>query len=165
MPTSTELRKYAKSFGFIDKMSALGFELGSSGFWFYRLREGYIDYVGFWISSSKNWVTIPVTCLKYDLVSHCDMDKFPKGFEKGMPFYSSTFINEEHGVEIGAEAWKIKNIVDIEASLEVLYGLVELSADVWLKNIDSNQKLYDSYCGRFKDSEKSKEIRELLGLN
>jgi hypothetical protein len=164
MPTLSELRKIAKSNGFIEKMSELGFEIGSSGLWLYRVRSDYIDYLSFSLNSSKNFVTVPVICLKASIIDHCDMSEFPKGFNNGIPFYSSTYINEEYGVEIGGEAWCVETQEDVDRTFSELLCLVQSSADIWFQNINTDQKFYDSFTINFKGSETAERIKARLNL-
>ena len=162
MASVIDIRKKAEKILFINKLQNLGFDIGKDGFWFYRLRDGYIDYIGFHLKSSRSYMAVPVTCLKCSIISHCDMKEFPVGFEKEMPFYSSTYINEEYGVEIGSDPWKIETESDIEESLNNIYELIESSADKWFREIDSDVKLYNSFTINFRKSDKAKELKKIL---
>jgi hypothetical protein len=95
-------------------------------------------------------------------MEHSDMSKFPKGFEKEMPFYSSTYINEEYGVEIGGDPWKVEKESDVENTFIELFKLIDSSADSWLKGIDTDSKLYDSFTINFKESDKAKRLKKIL---
>lgn len=162
MTTLTELRKYAKSTGFESEMQEYNFIMGPSGLWFYRLRGDYIDFFEFWISSSKNWVTVPVTCLKKSIISHCDMSVFPKGFNVGIPIYTDSYINEEYGVEIGGEAWKIKTEQDIKNTFSEITNLFEKSVNKYFNNINTDTKLYDSLSLNIKESKLGQEFEVKL---
>ena len=106
MPTLIKLKKKVRKLGFIDEMEKLGFFLGPDDFWFYRRRGDYLDVICFWDSSSRNWLTVPILCLKFDLIDHCDMSMFPEGFILKMPLFTDGFINEE-GVEIEQAAAEV----------------------------------------------------------
>ena len=161
MTTTAELKKHAKDIGFVEKMEMLGFKLGPDSFWFYRKRDGFIDYISFWVKSSGVFMGVPVICLKEELVKHCDMNKFPKGFNVDIPFYSSTYLNEECGVEIGHDPWRIKTPQEIKESLDELYQLVVSSAVPWFKHINSNEKLWESFTLNFREKTSTSEVINL----
>ena len=93
MTRGSSLRKIVEASGFASQMRELEFELGPSHVWFYRLRGDFIDWFGFWPKSSGRWADVPVVCLKYDLVSHCDMSTFPRGFQNGIPVWTGAFTH------------------------------------------------------------------------
>lgn len=161
MTTISRLKNKSLDLGFTKIIEDLGFTLSPNGFWFYRKRGEYVDFIGFWISSSENWMDVPVICLKYDLIDHCDKGEFPKGLDKDIPFYSSTFINEEYGVEIGSDSWKIKEESDVEESLSELRDLMG-NAMNWFENINTDEKLYMSFTENFRESVKADELKKIL---
>ena len=165
MPKLSKLKEYSNRLGFTDKMSKLGFNQGPDSLWYYRIRGDYIDVFLFWLKSSESWVTIPVTCLKYNLIDHCDMSKFPMGFSSRVPIFTDSYINEEYGVEIGSDPWKIKEEKDIKNMFEELYDLVVNGVDDWFKSINTDKKLYDSFSLNMKESEAGKKYKKKLFPN
>lgn len=165
MSSIKNLSEAAKAIGFVDKMKTLGFELGPTGFWFYRRREKFIDFIDFWIKSSGNHMTVPVSCLKFEILENYDENQFPKDFQAHAPIYSDAFINEEFGVEIGGDPWRIKTADDIVESLNEIFAMVIDSADSWFKNIDSDKKLYESFSIRMQETEKGEMLRKLLAVS
>jgi len=145
-------------------MERLGFKLGPNSFWFYRERGGFIDYLDFWMKSSGCYVTIPVMCLKTSLIMHCDMENFPKNFNKGIPFYSSTFINEDYGVEIGGDPWDVSTESDIENMLNESLELLSDSGEKWWKAINNDTDFYESFTINFKESNNADIIKEKLDI-
>ena len=101
MTRLVDLRNQGIENNFVLNMLSYDFVLGPTGFWFFRLRGDYIDYFDFWIKSSGDFTTIPVTCLKRSLIDHCDMKKFPKSFDRNIPIWGDSFINK-NGIEIGS---------------------------------------------------------------
>jgi len=162
MTTVAQLKKYGEELGFTEQMASLGFKLGPNKFWFYRERGDFIDYLDFWIKSSGCFLTIPVMCLKKDLVTHCDLEHFPKRFDKDIPFYSSTFVNEEYGVEIGSDPWKVESKKDIENTFSEAIELIRSSAEAWWKGIVDNQSFYDSFTINFQESVEADRLKKLL---
>jgi hypothetical protein len=158
MATNKELRKYAEEFELIEELKDLGFLLSPSALWFYRKRDGFIDYIGFEVKSSGAFMSIPVICLKEQFVDHCDMSKFPRGFTKGIPFYSSTYLNRKYGVEIGHNPWKISSVEQIKTTFHESLSLIKSNADPWFKAIDSNEKLWESYTLNFRENTQSENV-------
>lgn len=159
----TELRKLAQYLGFVDRMQALDFALGPSGFWFYRKRDEYIDVFDFWMKSSMKWVQVPLVCLSEDIVVHCDMKEFPRGFNKGMPIYSGAFISKD-GVEIGGGPWKVSSEEEVTNSLNELADVIESNVDPWFRRINSREALFSSFSERFRLTDEGRKIKEQLGL-
>ena len=113
--TLTKLKKTAKDCGFSDKMEALGFILGPSGFWFYRQRREFLDVFDFWLGSSGKWVEVPVVCYVDELITHYDMAKFPKGFTKNLSCLTNLWASRD-GFGYSSDAWKVSDEVVIKAS-------------------------------------------------
>jgi len=164
MPTLSEVKKEAINLGFVEFMESFDFMNAPTGFWFYRFRGDYLDYIGFTLKSSCEWMSVPITCIRYDILSEYNMDFFPKGFQNSAPFYSSTYINEDYGVEIGADSWCVKTTSDIEKSIELIKVQITKSANNWCKKINSNIKLYESFTINFKESENAQVIKRKLLL-
>jgi len=160
MTTASELKKYGIEFGFIKKLEMAGFQLGD-GFWFYRKRPPFIDLVLFWISTTKKFTTIPIICMKEDLIDHCDMSNFPKNFTLDIPFLSERFLNDE-GVEIGGDSWNIKSRDEIKSTFQDLEKLICKEANTWFESIDSDHALYESYSQNMQESEQGQRMKKLL---
>jgi hypothetical protein len=166
MTTKQSLRKLAQSSGFTIDMLKLGFSIGPSGLWFYRLRDDYIDFFEFWIKSSGNFATVPVTCLKIDLIDHCNMKEFPKGFTQGIPIWGDAFINDEYGIEIGGDPWSIKSEDDVLKTFKGITFLFYTGVNEYFTNIDSDRKLYESLSVRAKETQDGSKIKlKLLGCD
>ncbi len=162
MTKLSEIKQYSHAFGFAEQMHELGFSEGPNDLWFYRRRGDYIDVFLFWLKSSENWVSVPVTCLKYDLIDHCDMTEFPKGFASGVPIFTDSYINEEYGVEIGSDPWKVKDEKSIKITFDEIYKLFIESVDDWFKSINTDQQLFDSFSLNMKESESGMQYKEKL---
>lgn len=162
MTTIAQLRKIAKTSGFETEMKAIGFSMGPSGLWFYRERNGYIDFFEFWPSSTSNYVRIPVTILKRSIVKHCDMSTFPKGFNKQIPIYTDSGIDENDGVQIGMSSWSIKRDSDVLKMFSDLVNLFKNSVNTYFLNIDNDKKLYDSISIRCKESQTGIDLKNAL---
>ena len=161
MMNLTKLKKLSSETGFKERVEGLGFFQGPDAFWFYRNRGGFTDVIVFWIKSSKKWVEVPLVCVSDEIVSHCDMSEFPKGFTKGIPIYTGAFISK-NGVEIGGGPWKIADEDTASESLNKLAMVIESDVDPWFKSIDSNQKLFQSFSDRFKETEEGMRLKKVL---
>ena len=150
--------------GFILKMEKLGMHFGPDQFWFYRFRQDYLDIIAFWINSSKSFVTIPIICFKTDLIDHCDMEKFPRGFINGMSSLSSAFVNY-NGISIGGDSWKIKAEEDVNISVKEIYKVIEEKGNPWLLNINDDKNLWDSIPMRIQQGNFGQALKEKLNLS
>lgn len=164
--TASELKTFVREGGFLDSLKKLGFEIAPTGaphgFWIYRWRDDFIDYIGFWLSSTKNFMNVEITATKACLLNDYDMKNFPKKFENKVPIYSDTFINEDYGVEIGTQSYRVREKQDLPIAFDEILKQIYRSANPWLKAIDTNEKLYDSFSGAFKGTEKAKEVMKTL---
>jgi len=131
--------------------------------WFYRERSPFIDVILFWISSTGNFVTLPVECLKRELIDHCNMDDFPEDFDSNIPFMSERFVSDE-GVEIGGTPWKVKDEASSRESFEELFGVISTEVDKWFKVITTDESLYYSYSINMQEKPRGAAMKaKLLG--
>lgn len=162
MPKMSEIKKKAKELGFVEEMERLGFTLGPGDLWFYRFRGEYLDVIAFWGDSSQEWVDVPIVCYRKDLVDFCDMSEFPRKFVGKMHLYSSAFVNED-GVEVGAPlSWKVATDAEMEKTFSALEQLIKAKADGWLKNIDSDEKLWESIAVVVQEGSYGQKMKKLL---
>jgi hypothetical protein len=143
MPTKLELKKEAKKLGYVTRIEDLGFKLGPSGLWFYRVRGEFIDVIDFWMKSSMKWVEIPVICFIKSEVSHCDISKFPKGFTNNMSATSNMFAGRD-GFEVLGRPWKVSDAESIETTFQNLFELLKNDVVPWFNTLDTQAKVMES---------------------
>jgi len=162
--TDTKLKKYSDEFGFTKELEKLGFQLGPNKFWFYRHRGEYLDLIVFWISSSKIYMTVPIDCQKIDIIKHCDMTNFPKGFMKNFGLNSDCFIDDEDLSYAGWD-WEIETKSEVKITLSEILKLIKCHAENWFQNITTDKKMFYSYSLRMQESEFGQELKNELNIS
>jgi hypothetical protein len=163
MTSLNDLKVYAESSGFCTELNKLGFEQGPDNFWFFRKRGDYLDILLFWILSNKKFVTVPVDCQKFNLISHCDMTQFPKKFTQGFGQLSGYYIDEDE-ICGGSWPWDIRDSESATESLTDILKIFKESADTWFKSITNDELLFNSYSKAFRESESGQELKKYLNL-
>lgn len=163
----SEINKHLKESGqFIEDLKQLNFERGPSGVWFYRFRGAFLDVLAFWVSGSGRHLEVPVVCFKADLVEHCDMSTFPKGFIRDMPNISQTYVSKnEDGISKNQSPWRILNIEELSVTLELLSTTIINKIDPWLCEVNSDKEFFDRLTRQSIDKGYGHRIKDKLNLS
>ncbi len=167
MTTIKKLRTKAIDLEFDKYMEVLGFTLGPDEFWFYRWRGSILDVIDFWVGSSGKFVKVPILCCNEKIFSiykdwQPDFSVFPSNFTHGLALFSDRYINQEYGVEIGADPWSIQSDQDIIRMFSELEIQIKENADPWFKQFIDNATLYESFSIRCQKSEFGQKVKKLL---
>jgi hypothetical protein len=163
MATLSEIKNYAKDKGYVNAMEELGFSLGPDKFWFFRKRGDYLDTLSFWLSSSKIVVTTPIDCQRFDLLNHCDLTRFPKGFTKGYGICSDCFL-EDDGLMYAGWSWLVETQEQMEESVDKIFKVFKIHGEPWLAEITDDEKMFNSYSLRFRETETGEKLKKYLNL-
>lgn len=164
MTTYKQLKSYAQEVGFVKKIESMGFTLGPDEFWFYRRRGDFLDLFLFWLDSSKKYVTTPIDCQKFNLIEHCNMELFPKGFSKNFGLCSDLFIEEEELI-FASHLWEVETDEEMEESLDDILLIFEKHALPWFNNIIDDKKMFYSYSLRFQETTSGEELKKQLSIS
>lgn len=164
MATITQIKKYIQDKGYIEQMEGLGFSLGPNELWFYRKRGAYLDTFSFWLKSNQIAVTTPIDCQRIDLIEHCDMSQFPKGFTKGYGICSDCFLDDE-GFAYASWGWLVKTQEYMEESVDSIFEIFFEHGEPWLAIITNDEKMFHSYSLRFRETEAGEELKRKLNLD
>ena len=163
MPTIKEIKKYGSEFGFTQAVTDLGFMLGPSGYWFYRKRAEFIDFVDIWRKSSGEWIQISMPVYVSEMIDGYDMSDFPEGFLSRLKNPSGTFLDEH---EVSASGvWKVGTREDAKRSFESASQAVASHGEQWFRSINTREALYSSIEEQVKEGPAGLRLRKALGIN
>lgn len=127
MASVRELKKRIKKTEFINRMKSLGFEFAPDWFWFYRLREKYIDELAIQPIANGNAFRVHISTWSEEVLESYDMSQFPKKFVDATFNLSGKHVTPG-GVSWSHKAWKSRSDEELEDTLECLLTVITDSA-------------------------------------
>lgn len=158
-----EIKKLAKQTGFFEELETIDFSAGPSSFWLYRDRGEFLDVLSVSVYSTGSFFEVAVVCFKKELIDHCDMDLFPKGFYKHMRIISELYVSETKGLD-SSTAWSCKSESEAITSLQKIAIIIKESADPWFQRITSDSAFFDSIAKGLRNREWGINLASKLNL-
>ena len=156
------IKKRIKSSGLISEMGQLGFTLGPSGMWFYRLRGEFIDAVFLQSLAGGKGLRIHVFSVIPDIISY-PMRDFPHEFDSKVGNVSRKYLTRR-GIAYGGHAWPTDTELELEDSVSGITRLAKSDLLPWFNKIDTRRALYETIHEDVKEDngEYSDRLREML---
>jgi len=152
MSVLSDFKKRIKKYHFIESMNDLGFTFGPKKFWFYRVRDDFIDTIKFQFLDSGRGLRISISTYIPIILDDYDMSDFPKGFFEAEGNITRLYLTRS-GIGYGGGNWQIASEDQLKISLTDIVFKVKDELIPWFDKIDSKKSLYDSIHDDFKRDE------------
>ncbi len=164
MASVIAFKKRAKKTTFLSDMKSLGYTLSPYQFWFYRVRDDFIDCVALQPIGSGFAFRVHVFTTSPCLNPEYDMSNFPKDFPGGN---ESDHMLSPDGFKFFYDNWKSETDDELEQSLKAVVLAVNTYATPWFDQITAYRALYDSISERLKNfsEERSRFYAKLLEMD